>query len=125
MSKRTWFVSRDWLLYLDDLIASAQKIGRLTEKRSLPEFVQDEAAFDAVLFNLQIIGESIKRLPETRRMQLPPEHRAGPARLRDLIAHHYFSLDAEIIWEVATHHVPGLLGHALALRSEAEGKAAG
>ena len=54
-------MSRDWLLYLDDLIASAQKIGRMTAGLTQTEFVHDEAAFDAVLFNLQVIGEAIKR----------------------------------------------------------------
>ena len=51
-------MSRSWLLYLDDLIASAEKIGRLTTGRTIEQFVSDEAAFDAVLFNLQVIGEA-------------------------------------------------------------------
>lgn len=107
---------RDWLLYLDDLIASGEKIGRLTAGRDVKALQADEAAFDAVLFNLQVIGECMKRLPDDQRNALPLEHRAGPVRLRDLIAHHYFALDADIIWEVATRHVPGLLAHARALR---------
>jgi len=45
-------VSRDWLLYLDDLIASAEKIARLTAGRDLAALRGDEAAYDAVLFNL-------------------------------------------------------------------------
>ena len=48
-------MSRDWLLYLDDLIASAEKIGRLVAGRDLPTLHADEAAYDAVLFNLQVI----------------------------------------------------------------------
>jgi len=40
--------------------------------------------------------------------------------LRDLIAHHYFALDASIIHDVATRHVPDLLRHALALRQRAD-----
>lgn len=59
-------------------------------------------------------------MPDERRALLPPEHRAGPARLRDLIAHHYFALDTDIIWEVATRHVPALLAHATALRNEGD-----
>lgn len=99
-------MSRDWLLYLDDLIASARKIGRLTAGRDL----------DAVLFNLQVIGESAKRLPADALQQLPEAHRRGPARLRDLIAHHYFAVDPALIFDVATRHVPALLAHAEALR---------
>lgn len=117
-------MSRDWLLYLDDLIASAQKIGRLTAGRTVGQFVTDEAAFDAVLFNLQVIGEAVKKLPDNARAALPQADRTGPARLRDLIAHHDFAIDPDIIWEVATLHVPTLLNQALALRARAEGDSA-
>lgn len=113
-------MSRDWLLYLDDLIASAEKIGRLTHGRDLAALRQDEAAFDAVLFNLQVIGESVKRLPDEQRARLRPENRQGPARLRDLIAHRYFALDAEIVWDVATRHVPALLADARQLQRDAD-----
>ena len=113
-------MSRDWLRYLDDLIASARKIGRLTAGRDLDALRTDEAAFDAVLFNLQIIGESAKRLPAHALQELPDEHRRGPARLRDLIAHHYFAIDPAVIFDVATRHVPGLLVHAEALRHRAD-----
>lgn len=114
-------MSRDWLLYVDDLIASAEKIGRLTAGRDLPALQRDEAAYDAVLFNLQVIGEAVKALPPAQRAGLPPRHQAGPARLRDLIAHHYFAIDAEIIWDVVTNHVPTLLVEAQRLRREADG----
>lgn len=123
MSNGTWSVSRSWLLYLDDLIASAEKIGRLTDDCSVDQFVQDEAVFDAVLFNLQVIGEAVKRLPDSARTALPQAERTGPARLRDLTAHHYFALDPDIIWEVARQHVPKLLEQALALRTRTEGDA--
>ena len=114
-------MSRDPLLYLDDLIASAQKIARLTVGRDVHAFTADEAVFDAVLFNLQLIGEAIKQLPEPVRLQLTPAHRSAPARLRDLIAHHYFAIDAEIIWDVVQHHLPALLDEALALRQSLDG----
>ena len=120
MWRGIWCVSRSWLLYLDDLIGSAEKIGRLTSGRTVEQFVSDEAAFDAALFNLQVIGEAIKRLPADVLALLPAADRSGPARLRDLIAHHYFALDPEIIWDVANRHVPALLKHASALRGEGE-----
>lgn len=113
-------MSRDWLLYLDDLIASAEKIGRLTRGLDLETLRSDEAVFDAVLFNLQVIGEAIKQLPAEHLAQLPEEHRRGPARLRDLISHHYFSVEPALIFDAATRHVPALLDDALRLRRRAE-----
>ena len=81
-------MSRSWLLYLDDLIASAEKIGRFVAGRTFTEFSSDEAIFDAVLFNLQVIGEAAKKLPADARAAIPEAGGSGPARLRDLIAHH-------------------------------------
>lgn len=102
-------MSRDWLLYVDDIVASAEKIGRLTRGRSYEAFVADEAVFDAVLFNLQVIGEAVKNLPDIARASLPEVDWSGPARLRDFIAHHYFSVDTGIVWDAATNHVPTIL----------------
>lgn len=113
-------MSRSWLLFLDDLIASAEKIARLVGGRDAAALAADEAAFDAVLFNLQVIGECIKRLPDDVRASLPAQHRSGPARLRDLIAHHYFAVDPDIIWDVASRHTVALLADAKALRARHE-----
>lgn len=116
-------MSRSWLLYLDDLIQSAEKIGRLVAGQTYEEFTANEARFDAVLFNLQVIGEAIKRFPEDARAAMPDAVRSGPARLRDLIAHHYFAIDPEIIWEVANKHVADLLLEARAVRERADNEA--
>ena len=113
-------MSRDPLLYLDDLIASAQKVARLTAGKSLDSFVANEASFDAVLFNLQVVGESVKMLPGQLRSRFSPAHQSAPARMRDLIAHHYFAVDPGIVWDVARQHLPALLLEALALREEIE-----
>lgn len=80
----------------------------------------DEAAYDAVLFNLQVIGEAVKQFSAEPRARLPEAHRTGPARLRDLIAHHDFAVDPEIIWDAATHHVPALLVACRQLQREAD-----
>lgn len=118
-------MSRDWLLSVDDLIASAEKIGRMTAGLTFEQFVAEEAAFDAVLFNLQVIGEAIKKIPDEARAMLSEAHRRAPARLRDLIAHHYFSLDPDIVWEVSQMHVPALLNEVKALRLRMDGSSSG
>ncbi|MFM2119908.1 MAG: hypothetical protein RL722_1376 [Pseudomonadota bacterium] len=114
-------MSRDWLLFLDDLVASAEKVGRLTAGHDLWSWSANEAAHDAVLFNLQVIGEAIKQFPAEQLQRLPERQRTGPARLRDLIAHHYFAIDPEIIWDVALNHVPELLTACRQLRAELDG----
>lgn len=56
-------MSRDLSLYLNDIIKSINKIQRYTSKMDYESFTNDEQTIDAVIFNLQIIGESVKNIP--------------------------------------------------------------
>ena len=79
---------------------------RFLKGRAFEGFASDEMLFDAVLFNLEVIGEAVKKLPEEAKAAVPEADWSGPARMRDLIAHHYFAVDPQIVWEAATQHVP-------------------
>lgn len=109
-------MSRDWLLYLDDLIESYQKFRRAVVGLTAETFASNEIVFDAVLFNLQIIGESVKKIPAEVRALNPQVDWSAPARLRDLIAHHDFAIEARIVWDVVAQHLPRLLEEASVLR---------
>ena len=55
-------MSRDWLLFLDDMVEAAEKIIRLTDKRDFDAFTRDEGICDAVLMNMLVLGEATKCL---------------------------------------------------------------
>lgn len=57
-------MSRDWRLYLDDIREACEKIARYSDASSKAAFFADEKTYDAVLRNLEVIGEAAKRLPE-------------------------------------------------------------
>ena len=101
-------MSRDWLLYLEDVAQAAEKIGRFTDGIQIDKFHPQSPIFDAVLFNLQIIGEATKNLPDEARTAMPEVAWTKAARFRDLIAHHYFALDHAIVWDVVTRLVPDI-----------------
>jgi uncharacterized protein with HEPN domain len=102
-------VSRDALLFLEDIEKSCIRIVRYTEDRSRDEVFSDEIRFDAVLFNLQILGEAIKKLPFDLRQRYPEVPWREIAGLRDFVAHAYFALDLEILWNAIQEGVPALL----------------
>ncbi|MGI0482339.1 DUF86 domain-containing protein [Geminocystis sp. CENA526] len=56
-------MSRSLRLYLDDIINSCDKITRYTQKLDYEHFINDELVYDAVIRNLQIIGEAVKKFP--------------------------------------------------------------
>jgi uncharacterized protein with HEPN domain len=58
-------MSRDFRLFLEDIRQSCEKILRYVKGLSFQQFEADEKSLDAVARNLQIIGEAVKRLPQS------------------------------------------------------------
>ena len=82
---------------------------RYTEGRSKDQVFEDDIRADAVLLNLHIIGEAVKKLPGDLRERHPDVAWREIAGLRDVIAHAYFALDADILWDAVERDVPALL----------------
>ena len=54
-------MSRDYRLFLEDILESCTRIERYTHEMSFDQFVKDDKTYDAVLRNLEIIGEAVKK----------------------------------------------------------------
>ena len=102
-------MSRNLKLYFEDIIVAGEKVIRYTEGMGFTEFVVDERTFDAVVRNLQIIGEAVKQIPPDMRLRYPQVEWRKIAGLRDVLAHAYFSLQDEMIWDIVQGKVPHLL----------------
>ena len=57
-------MSRSIRLYLEDILTSGVKVRRYTEGMSFEDFQADERTYDAVVRNLQIIGDAVKNIPQ-------------------------------------------------------------
>jgi uncharacterized protein with HEPN domain len=101
-------MSRSIKLYCDDIIESCNKILRYTEGLTFDEFIADELRFDAVIRNLQIIGEAVKQIPPEIREKYPQTEWRKIAGLRDILVHVYFSLENETIWDIIQNKIPEL-----------------
>ena len=71
-------------------------------------FLADTRTQDAVIRNLEVIGEAAKNVPEDIRAAHPEIEWRKMAGLRDILIHRYFGIDVEIIWDVLQHKLPGL-----------------
>jgi uncharacterized protein with HEPN domain len=90
-------VSRSFQLYLKHIHTSCAKVQRYILNMSLEDFVADERSYDAVVRNLQIIGEAVKQIPPEVREQYPAVEWRKIAGLRNILAHAYFSLEDETL----------------------------
>ncbi|MCG3139215.1 MAG: hypothetical protein HDKAJFGB_00077 [Anaerolineae bacterium] len=102
-------MSRDYSLYLDDIEIAASKILDYTAGMGYEDFSNDAKTFDAVVFNLEVIGEAVKHIPNEFRTRYPDVDWKRIAGLRDIIAHGYFGLNRQILWDVVQNRVPELL----------------
>ena len=102
-------MSRDSLLFLEDIQKDCDKVVRYTEGRSKDDVFKDDVRLDAVLLNLHVIGEAVKKLLVDLRSRHPQVAWREIAGLRDFISHAYFVLDLDIGWDAIKNDVPALL----------------
>lgn len=91
---------RDSDVYLADIIAAIRSIRDYTEGMELVDFADDPKTVDAVVRNLEVIGEAAKRVSGSDRASSPEVEWRKIAGLRDMLAHEYFRVDVEIVWDV-------------------------
>lgn len=101
-------MSRDYRVYLDDIVAAIDKIAEFTKGMSQEQFLEDLKTFDAVIRNLEIVGEAVKKIPKEVRCQYAEIEWRKVASLRDLLIHEYFAVDTDIIWDVVMNKLPSL-----------------
>ena len=99
-------MSRDPTFFLEDILEASKKVLRYTKGMTLEAFRGDELVFDAVVRNLEIIGEAAKHLSTEIHEMMPEVEWSKAAAFRDVIAHGYFGLNVHIIWDVAQNKVP-------------------
>lgn len=112
-------MSRDWRLYLDDIAECTRRVAEYTRGMSFEQFVTDTRTYDAVLRNLEIVGEAAKQLPEEVRRRYTEVAWTDVSRFRDRLAHGYHSLQDEIIWRVVQEDVPALRDQVRRILSDA------
>jgi len=103
-------LSRDTKLFVEDILKASQKILRYTKGMDFDDFLENELVRDAVLRNIEIIGEAAKNLPDSIQQTYPDIEWRKIAGMRDIVAHEYFGVSDEIAWDVVTEKIPDLLG---------------
>lgn len=93
---------RDAAVYLEDILTAIERIREYTRGMDRTAFMRDVRTLDAVLRNLEVIGEAAKQIPVELRAHATDVEWRKIAGMRDLIAHAYFDVDVEIVWDVLT-----------------------
>lgn len=115
---------RDASIFLHDIIEAIERTQRYVAGKTFEEFRDDTLATDAVLRNLEVIGEAVKRLPAVVKERHPEVEWQKIAGLRDVLIHAYFGIDYDIIWNVIQEKLPQLQKQVQTIAAEENGDVA-
>ena len=99
---------REWRLRVDDIVDAIARIEQYIEGLTFEQFKADQKTVDAVVRNLEIIGEAVRHL-SAEAENLPgnvPWTDIGA--MRNILIHEYFGVDINIIWQTVVDDLPTL-----------------
>jgi uncharacterized protein with HEPN domain len=113
------------LAILANILVAIERIERRIRGIDTPDdFVMDEAGIDrldGIAMMLIAIGEQVKQLDTVTERDLaalrPEIDWKGVKGIRDILSHHYFALDAEIVFDICKNKIADLKQAILALQS--------
>ena len=94
---------------MKDILNSIKKIEKYSGKiLSWQELKKEELLMDAIVRNLQIIGEASKNIPPEIRKKHNKIEWKKMSGLRDILVHAYFGVSQEIVWDIIKNKLPEL-----------------
>jgi uncharacterized protein with HEPN domain len=94
---------RDYRLFLDDILEAVERIRRYTSEMDYETFKGDTRTQDAVVRNLEVIGEAARSLPDDVKARAPEIEWRKIVGLRNILVHEYFGASLPIIWDVVVN----------------------
>lgn len=98
---------KDDRVYLINIIDSIENIQEYT-KSGKEVFMKTKIIQDAVIRNLEIMGEATKKISSTLKKDYPDIPWREMAGLRDVLIHGYLGVDIKIVWNVVQNELPNL-----------------
>lgn len=102
-------MSRDPRLYLDDLIEAAERALAYDASLSKDAYQPGNMAFEAIVRQIEIIGEAAAHLPKDVHAQAPDIPWSNLIGIRNRLIHGYFAVDPDIVWSVVHDKLPSML----------------
>ena len=99
---------RKWKLFVEDILESIELIENYIANMEIEDFKKDRRTIDAVVRNLEIIGEASRNIPDDIKGAYQEVDWKGMIGLRNRIAHEYFGVSLTIVWSIIKQELPPL-----------------
>ena len=95
--------------YFSDILEAMQRVNSYTGGLSYEQFMEDKRTQDAVVRNIEVISEAVKRLSSSLKKQHPAIPWKDMAGMGDRVIHDSFGINHDIVWTVVSEEIPKLL----------------
>jgi uncharacterized protein with HEPN domain len=99
---------RDPLLFVRDILDSISAIELFLVGVDREEFAADRKTFSATIRELEIIGEAAGKIPDSIKAKYPDLPWRMLKDFRNVLAHHYFGINVDIVWDIVQRKLPKL-----------------
>ena len=99
---------KDDLAFIEHILLCIDKIQEYTKNLTTQDFNNNELIQDAVIRNIEIIGEATKKISKDLKSQyqeIPWKEMSG---MRDKLIHDYFGVDVDVVWKTVNEDIPYL-----------------
>lgn len=96
----------EWQFRVRHMLEAIDKVMAKTEGMDFEAFSEDPFFIDAVVRNIQVIGEAARKLPDAVRQQHPSIPRSDIIGMRNVIVHDYDRVDVELLWQTVQRDSP-------------------
>ena len=94
--------------YLNDILIACENIIEYSRGYDFDDFKMDRKTQDAVLRNIEIIGEAVKNISNNLKEKYSEIEWREIAKTRDKLIHSYFGVDLDVVWDIITLDIPKL-----------------
>ncbi|WXG44624.1 MAG: DUF86 domain-containing protein [Promethearchaeati archaeon SRVP18_Atabeyarchaeia-1] len=101
-------MKKDDSVYLHHIMDAISRIEEYTRAVKRQDFIGGHMVQDAVMRQIEIIGEATKRLSKELRDKRPEIPWKDMAGLRDKLIHGYFGVDLDAVWDTVERDIPQL-----------------
>jgi uncharacterized protein with HEPN domain len=115
--------SKDWRVRVEDMLEAIERVTSYVQGMSRAAFLADSRTQDAVLRNLEVLGEASKRVPYSIQHRHPDIPWARIGDMRNILVHEYHSVDPEIVLDAACNDLPPLVGPLRAVLADSQADA--
>lgn len=95
--------------FLSDIKEAVKRIEQYIKKMNYEDFLNDIKTQDAVVRNLEIIGEATKNISNDFKEKYPRIPWKELAGVRDRLIHHYFGINYDIVWVIVKEELPEII----------------